>query len=140
MKKVFVSYKHDDNGYVNDVRSIRMNSNHSLEFNDVSLESAIINEHGDINRRSPNDVASIPVRNEIEQRLKHSDKLIVLIGNNTHSSLWVKWEMDTFSSYRGERNILMMHLPFSHGGAPSGYRYHNIQKWDLQYLNAWIKS
>ena len=70
MKKVFVSYKHDDNGYVNDVRSIRMNSNHSLEFNDVSLESAIINEHGDINRRSPNDVASIPVRNEIEQRLK----------------------------------------------------------------------
>lgn len=140
MKKVFISYKHDDDRYVNDVRSIRSNSNHPLSFNDRSLEEAILNEYGDINRRSPADAASMPVQDNIKQRLQDSDKLVVLIGDNTHSSLWVQWEMDTFRKFRGERNILMMRLPSSNGGAPSGYSSSSIKDWDTRYLSNWINT
>lgn len=140
MKKVFISYKHDDDRYVNDVRSIRSNSNHPLSFNDRSLEEAILNEYGDINRRSPADAASLPVQDKIQQRLQDSDKLVVLIGDNTHSSLWVQWEMDTFRKFRGERNILMMRLPYSNGGVPSGYKSYDIRDWDLRYLSDWINT
>jgi len=140
MKKVFISYKHSDRAYVNQVTSAVKNPNHPLEFDDHSLAEAILNMQGHVNRRPPSDPKSQPVKNEIEKRLKQSDKLVVIIGNDTHSSEWVKWEMDTFSRYRGERNLLTMRHQNSHGGTPSGYSRYDIEDWSPQHLNNWLKT
>lgn len=140
MKKVFISYKHDDRGYVDQVISVSRNPNSPLEFDDHSLAEAVLNEHGHVNRRPPSDFASTPVKQEIQKRLKQADKLVVIIGENTHSSEWVKWEMDTFSNFRGARNILMMRHQYSTGGAPAGYSNYEIQDWNTRYLNQWVNG
>ena len=139
MKKVFISYKHSDRAYVNQVTSAVKNPNHPLEFDDHSLVKGVMNAHGDINRRPPSDHASQPVKDEIEKRLKQSTKLLVLIGNDTHSSEWVKWEIDTFKKHRGERNILIMRHQHSTGSLPYEYSRYDIQEWNTQYLSTWLQ-
>lgn len=139
MKKVFISYKHSDRDYVNQVTSAVKNPNHPLEFDDHSLAEAVLNMHGHINRRPPSDLASQPVKDEIEKRLKQSDKLVVIIGNDTHSSEWVKWEIDTFEKYSGPRNILAMRHQHSTGRLPSEFSRYGIEGWNPQYLNDWLK-
>lgn len=139
MKKVFISYKHSDRPYVDQAKSVAKNPNHPLEFDDHSLVKGVVNEHGHINRRRPSDPKSQPVKDEIEKRLKQSSKLLVLIGNNTHSSEWVKWEIDTFEKYRGARNILIMRHQHSTGGLPYKYSRYDIQCWSTQYLSTWLQ-
>lgn len=139
MKKVFISYKHSDRQYVDQIKSVAANPNHPLEFDDHSLAEAVLNMNGHVNRRQPSDQASQLVKNEIEKRLKQSDKLIVIIGNDTHSSEWVKWEIDTFEKYSGPRNILAMRHQHSTGRLPSEFSRYGIESWNPQYLNDWLK-
>ena len=139
VKKVFISYKHTDRSYVNQLTSVVSNQNNSLKFDDHSLAEAVLNVHGHVNRRPPSDPLSQPVKDEIEKRLKQSDKLVVIIGNDTHSSEWVKWEMDTFTKYRGQQNLMMMRHQESHGGAPAGYSRSDIKNWNTSAVNNWLK-
>ncbi|MFT4908198.1 MAG: hypothetical protein ACI978_002287 [Oleispira sp.] len=139
MKKVFISYKHSDRQYVDQIKSVVGNPNHSLEFDDHSLAEAVLNMHGHINRRPPSSFESLPVKNEIEKRLKQSDKLVAIIGDDTHSSEWVKWEIDTFEKHRGARNILIMRPQNSTGKLPLKYSRYSIESWNLQHLNNWLE-
>lgn len=37
-----------------------------------------------------------PVRDKIKSKFGNASKLVVLIGDDTHNSDWVAWEIDTF--------------------------------------------
>lgn len=138
MKRIFISHSHKDSAYIADIKGVRLNDNHSLAFHDRSLEDPVYNAFGHINRRSPEDPASKPVRDEILALLRQSDKLIVLVGNDTHSSLWVQWEIEQFSRIHGERSIMLMRTPDNHrGGAPATVRHLSLESWDIQYLSRW---
>lgn len=138
MTRVFISYSHSDQRYVSDIKSVRLNSNHTLGFNDNSLQEPIYNEEGHVNRRPPHDSASYLVRQEISRRLQESDKLLVLLGDDTHSKLWVEWEINEYSRLKQRPDILVMKVPNSHGGAPRVVQQ-EVYNWDLDLVSKWVR-
>lgn len=138
MKSVFISYDHDDQSTKSDVDSIRLNGNNLVEFHDNSLLEPVYNSHGHVNRRMPNDPASENVRSKIVELLDSSSKLLVLIGRDTHSSEWVKWEIDTFKSLKRNPDILFMRVNNDHcSGLPNNASGYDITSWDLTKLRNW---
>ena len=140
MKKVFISYKHSDRHYIDQVKSVANNPNHPLNFDDHSLAEAVLNMHGHVNRRQPDDSASQPVKNEIRKRLAAAEKLLVIVGKDTHSSEWVKWELETFERLNSPRNILVMRHTSSVGSLAKKYSRYDIKNWDPKYLSDWINA
>lgn len=139
MSNVFISYSHTDQSYINDIKGVRINPNHMLGFKDMSLSDPIFNEYGHVNRRSPYDDYSAPVRKEIEALLRNSDKLLVLIGNDTHSKQWIEWEISVFKRLHGNRNILVMRTPNNYrGGTPPILHSELVRDWDLNYVANWV--
>ncbi|CAG22505.1 TIR domain-containing protein [Photobacterium profundum] len=140
MKRIFISHNHRDSKTINLIKSIYCNPNHNLNFANKSLAAPIFNDHQHINRRPPTDSASKPVKQEISRLLNESDKLLVLIGPDTHSSLWVQWEINAFTSKHSSSNILMMRIPDNQtAGAPANARHLSIHNWDLKLLTQWVK-
>ncbi len=139
MKSVFISYDHDDQEHLHTIKSIRLNPSNPIEFIDRSLKEPILNDYGHINRRQPGDSASLPVRSEIEKLLTQSSKLLVLVGRDTHSSEWVKWEIECFTRLKRNGSILLMRVPSnSSAGAPLGSRHLDIQDWSSIKLTEWL--
>lgn len=141
MESVFISHKHTNQNIINQIKSIRLNSNHPLTFDDSSLADPICNDYHHINRRSPDDHQSKPVKDAIKPLLDKADKLLVLIGQDTHSSLWVQWEINTFTSRFGNKDILLMRIPGDEkSGAPSNAEHLTVHNWDIDLLTHWLKS
>lgn len=140
MSRVFISYSHYDQRYVNDIKSVRLNNNHSLSFRDSSLPEPIYNGDGHVNRRPPYDFASMPVREKISELLRDSDKLLVLVGDDTHSKLWVEWEIEEFRSQKWNPDILVMKIPGSLAGAPTVAQRYEIYEWDLDFVSKWVRG
>ncbi|MGF1692621.1 TIR domain-containing protein [Photobacterium kagoshimensis] len=139
MTTVFISHNHQDKQYIDAIKATRLNSNHPLEFEDRSLAEAICNEYGHTNRRPPNDFRSEPVQKEIAKLLGSSHKLLVLVGNDTHSRLWVEWEIAQFLKYNSEKNILVMRTPDNvYAGAPHSVHHLELYAWDLQRIAQWL--
>lgn len=140
MKSAFVSYDHDDQARLNDLQSVSKNPNNNVEFLDRSLAEPVTNQYGHIIRRPPSDIQAYPVKKRIKRLLEQSSKLIVLIGRDTHSSEWVKWEIDTFRAIKGsDKNILLMRvLGDTPSGVPSNAKKVQLINWDLDLLSEWL--
>ncbi len=93
---VFVSFDHDDQVQVGGFRSLKSNPKHPLDFHDHSLREPVLDRNGRPIRFPPSDPRSEPVRREISAKFERSSRLVVLIGDNTHRSEWVDWEVNTF--------------------------------------------
>jgi len=140
MRSVFISYDHDDQSAKTDVESVRLNSNNLVSFHDSSLSEPVYNMNGHVNRRMPNDPASENVRTIIKNKLNESSKLLVLIGRDTHSSEWVKWEVDTFQSIKNNSDILFMRIKGdSYSSLPKTVYGHSIKNWNMSELNSWLR-
>lgn len=140
--RVFISYKTTDKKYVNDVNSMSLNPNNKIEFIDCSLPEPITNHYGHIIRRHPDDEGSQPVKDEIFPLLRNSDKLLVIIGKDTHSSGWVKWEVRTFIQIHGAgaKILLMRHKDNLSAGMPKDIGDIGIHNWDQAYLREFLES
>jgi len=139
METVFISYAHQDQKCFNDIKSIRLNYNNSVDFIDGSLQSPILNSYGDVNLRPPKDPVSQPVRDKIEYLLARSSRLLVLVGNNTHSKEWINWEIETFIRYKGHRDILIMRVVNEdHAGLSNNVHNLEIYNWDMDILKQWL--
>jgi len=92
---VFVSFDHDDQQQVGGFKLLKNNPNHPLDFQDHSLKDAVRDRSGKPIKYPPSDARSKPVRDAIIRKLDRSSKLVVLIGDNTHASEWVDWEIST---------------------------------------------
>ena len=93
---VFVGYDHDDQNQVNGFKAIKYNPNHPLDFHDHSLKEAVVDRTGRPIKYPPSDPRSQKVRDEIKAKFDRASKLVVLIGDRTHASEWVDWEVRTF--------------------------------------------
>lgn len=141
MASVFISHNHKDNLYIEAIKATVKNPNHSLYFNNTSLAKPVYNSYGNINRRPPSDPVSKPVKEEINTLLSKTDKLLVILGNDTHSKEWVTWEIESFVSRNGWERILLMRTPDNHrGGAPEIANHLEVHDWNMNFLSKWIFS
>jgi hypothetical protein len=92
----FISFDHDDQQQVAGFKLLKNNPSHPLEFQDHSLKEAVRDQAGKPIKYPPSDARSKPVREEIARKFARASKLVVLIGNMTHSSEWVTWEINAF--------------------------------------------
>ncbi|MEW6236233.1 MAG: TIR domain-containing protein [Candidatus Omnitrophota bacterium] len=93
---VFVSFDHDDQKQVGGFKLLNNNPKHPLDFRDHSLKEPVIDRSGKPIKYPPSDNRSKPVRDEILKKFEKCSKLVVLIGDDTHKSEWVEWEIDNF--------------------------------------------
>jgi hypothetical protein len=93
---VFISFDHDDQQQVAGFKLLKNNPRHPLDFQDHSLKDAVRDRSGKPITYPPTDLRSKPVRDEICRKFDRASKLVVLIGDNTHNSDWVNWEINTF--------------------------------------------
>jgi MTH538 TIR-like domain (DUF1863) len=145
---IFVSFDHDDQKQVGGFKSLKENPNHPLEFNDHSLKDAVKDKDGKPIKYSPSDARAKPVRDEIIRRFEKCSKLVVLIGDDTHKSEWVTWEIETFHKMKESiskdktwRRIRGMTLKGSDSAkAPTalGGKATKTLSWDPEALDKWL--
>jgi hypothetical protein len=145
----FISFDHDDQQQVAGFKLLKNNPNHPLDFQDHSLKDAVRDRSGKPIKYPPSDARSKPVCNEIIRKFDRASKLVVLIGDNTHNSEWVAWEINTFYEMKkkvsGEdtwKRIRGMTLKGSdHATAPTALlngRSTQWLNWDPEGLDKWL--
>ena len=92
----FVSFDHDDQKQVGGFKLLKNNPSHPLDFQDHSLKDVVRDRSGKPLKYLPSDPRSKPVRDEIKRKFDRASKMVVLIGDSTHESEWVEWEINTF--------------------------------------------
>src|ERR1700722_8325041 len=100
---VFVSFNHDDQRQVGGFKLLKNNPKHPLDFQDHSLKDAVRDRSGKPINYPPDDARSKPVRDAIIKKFENASKLVVLIGDDTHKSSWVDWEINKF--YEMKQNV-----------------------------------
>jgi hypothetical protein len=145
---VFVSYDHDDQQQVGAFKLLKHNPNHPLDFQDHSLKTAVVGFGGKPLTYPPSDTRSKPVRDAIEKRFERASKLVVLIGDDTHKSAWVAWEINTFHALKKEvsgdktwKRIRGMKLKGADKAAiPAalGGQSTEVLAWDPETLDKWL--
>lgn len=147
---VFVSYDHDDQKQRNGFNLIKNNPNHALDFHDHSLKEPVVDRSGRPIKYPPSDPRSQRVRDEIKAKFDRASKLVVLIGDNTHESEWVDWEVRNFFAMKeplsGEntwKRIRGMKLKGSENATlPTalGGRSTQHMQWDPEALDKWLDT
>jgi hypothetical protein len=138
MNKVFISYKSDDIQHKDALKSINYNKNIDICFFDSSLAEDVRNKEGHINRRPPWAERSQKTLDIIKNLLRQSNKLLVLIGPNTHSSEWVREEIRIFLETHDFDHILFMRVK---GDTTSGFRgidASSIKNWSMPILSRFL--
>lgn len=80
---VFLSFDSDDLDLVNLFRGQAKNENSDLEFADYSVKDPINSENDPY------------LKQEIKEKIKQSSIVVCLVGESTHRSDWVEWELET---------------------------------------------
>ncbi len=147
----FISFDHDDQQQIAGFRLLRNNPNHPLDFQDHSLKDAVCDRSGRPIKYPPSDERSKPVRDEIIRKFDRASKLVVLIGDNTHNSEWVEWEINTFFKMKEKlsgtntwKRIRGMTLKgCEHASLPNALyngRSTKCLAWDPEALDKWLDS
>lgn len=147
---VFISYDHDDQNQVAGFRGLVANPKHPLDFHDHSLKEPVKDERGRPINLSPSDPRSKAVRDEITKKFEKASRLVVLIGDNTHASAWVTWEIDTFYAMKEKasgdktwKRIRGMRLKGSDKAKDPpalGGQATETMDWDPKKLDKWLDT
>lgn len=140
--RIFLSFDHDDADQVNGLRGLLANPNHELTGDDRSLKQPVTNESGQPIKLPPTDPRAEKVRTKIRDLMDQASRLVVLVGRNTHSSLWCNWEIEEWVQRKGTAaNIYAMHLKDSRGGPPAALAkvgVSTVHPWDPDALARWL--
>ena len=80
---VFISYNYDnDRHYKNLLVAWSTNASFDLEFYDSSVDVSV------------DSLSAGPIRRVISKRINKSDILLCIVGQETHNSDWVTWEIE----------------------------------------------
>lgn len=144
---VFVSFVHEDQEQMESFRALAKNPNHKLIFHDRSLKEPVVDRAGTPLPYPPDDRRSRPVRKEIERLLDKATRMVVLVGNSTHKSDWVNWEIRMFYDKkkrlpgRTRKRVRAMKLKGCEGARfPSALKGRSTRpmNWDPTVLNEWL--
>lgn len=124
-RRIFISFDHADSDQVNGFLGLR-NILDGFEFYNHKLDHRIKSTDG-------NYVGRV-IRDEY---IGPASVVVVLIGNGTANSNWVKWEIQ--ESLRQGKGILGIRLPNSWGAIPAGIPQEAVGGWNPEKFPAWIE-
>jgi hypothetical protein len=122
---VFISFDHDDTEKVNGFLGLRSIVD-GLEFYNHKLDRRINSADEEYVRRV--------IR---EEYITPASVTIVLIGNRTAYSRWVKWEIA--ESIRQNKGLLGIHLKDTSGPIPEGLPQNHVGSWQPDKFIDWIE-
>jgi len=97
MKRVFISFRHEDKDQINGVRLLAANPKFEIEFYDESVRKAI--DSTDANY----------IRSRIREKIGRTSVTVCMLSPLTHTSQWVDWELE--ESLNKGSQIICMGLP-----------------------------
>lgn len=97
MKRVFISFRHEDRDQINGVRLLAANPNFDIEFYDEFVRKAI------------DSTDATYIRSRIREKIMRTTVTICMLSRETHTSQWVNWELEE-SLDKGSQ-IICMGLP-----------------------------
>jgi len=124
-RRIFISFDHDDTEQVNGFMGLRYITdgfdfyNHKLDHRIKSTDSTYI------------------CRVIREEYIQPSSVTVVLIGDRTAQSEWVKWEIE--ESKRQGKGILGIRLKDRFGTVPEGIATNAVGNWEPEQFAAWIE-
>ncbi len=146
---VFVSYDHLDQNRVNGFISLISNPNHPLSFHDWSLKDPIVDKIKKPLPYPPSDSRSEPIKKEIKRLFKKASRMVVLVGEYTHASEWVNWEIQTFIDNKAKlsaptqnRIRALRFKGYENSILPSNLRNRSggTINWELEELLEWLND
>lgn len=124
-RRIFISFDHDDTQQVLGFMGLR-NIIDNFDFYNHKLDRRI----------KSNDVNYV-TKVISEEYIKPASVTVVLIGNNTANSPWVKWEIA--ESKRQGKVILGIRLKGSYGAVPDGIPSNTVRNWQPDKFAGWIE-
>jgi hypothetical protein len=124
-RRIFISFDHDDSQAVNGFLGLR-NITESFDFYNHKLDHRI--------KSSDPDYVCRIIRDEY---IRPASVLVVLIGNRTADSSWVKWEIE--EAIRQRKGLLGIRLPGTYGRIPDGVPGNAIGDWIPDKFAGWIE-
>jgi hypothetical protein len=124
-RRIFVSFDHDDTDRVNGFLGLR-NIMDGFEFYNHKLDHRI--------RSTDENYVCRVIR---EEYIQPASVTVVLIGNKTAQSNWVKWEIA--ESLKQGKGILGIQLPDTYGQVPQGIPADAVGSWQPEKFPAWIE-
>lgn len=124
-RRIFISFDHDDTDLVNGFLGLRQIID-AFEFFNHKLDRRINSSDGHY-------VARV-IR---EEYITPASVTVVLIGNRTAQSDWVKWEIA--ESRRQGKGILGIRLKGTNGAIPEGVPANAVGGWDPEKFAGWIE-
>ena len=144
---VFISFALENLKQVESIRALAKNPEHELEFHDWSEVEPVKDRVGTPLPYQPDDTRAAPIRKELKRLLNKATKMVVVIGETTHGSKWVNWEIQTFygqkSNLAGDatKRIKGMYVRECQN-AELPRRIERLEvstmAWDLTVLNKWF--
>jgi MTH538 TIR-like domain (DUF1863) len=98
-RRIFISYQHDDRNQAKGFHLLKWNKNVDVEFVGRHLLDPV-----DSNNESY-------ISSKIQEQLKGSSVTVVLIGEKTHQSEWVQYEIESSLKKENPNGILAIRLP-----------------------------
>jgi hypothetical protein len=88
------------------------------------------------------------VRDEIIKKFEKCSKLVVLIGDDTHASEWVQWEINTFfamkkplsgeNTWKRIRGMTLKGSDKAQKPSALGGQSTEVMPWDPEVLDKWL--
>jgi len=124
-RRIFISFDHDDSRQVSGFMGLRQIVD-SFDFYNHKLDHRINSSDAEYVKRV--------IR---EDYIRPASVAVVLIGNRTAQSPWVRWEID--ESLRQGKGILGVYLPGASGQVPFGIPGNAVGGWEPDKFASWIE-
>jgi len=111
-QSIFLSYVYEDKSYRDNV--VRWFSRGLVGPNRISVTEAS-------DRRQ---LGETGIKNYLRPLIRGSAAVLCLVGDNSHNSNWVKYELDVATSLN--KKIVFGRIPGTNGSAPLGHRHRAI--------------
>ncbi len=123
-KRVFISFKAEDKPHVDGLRLLASTPLFELEFYDESV-------------RTPFDSSNAAyIKQRIREKISRSGVVLCLVTEDTHTSRWVDWELETAIEL-GKPIVAMAAKGVSRATLPSSIRGKvEFRSWDPHKLNS----
>lgn len=121
--RVFISYKWEDKEFADGIMGTFLNPNN--EYRHVPYS-----EKKDYRQQGENAIESY-----LRGLINECRALICLVGQNTHSSQWIGYELEVATSQN--KKIVPVRIPNTTGGPPKLIRDRSLKviRWDAQLIN-----
>ena len=124
-RRIFISFDHDDSAQVSGFLGLRQLFD-NFEFYNHKLD-----------RRINSTDAEYVTRVIRDEYIRPASVTVVLIGNKTAQSPWVRWEIQ--ESIRQEKGLLGIRLKDTWGAIPEGIPQNAIGGWEPDKFASWVE-